>query len=61
MGGDDHHKLDQAKNIATGVVGGVGGAAIANKLGLGQAGGIVGSVAGSIGANKADHKAEEKK
>lgn len=59
MGNDDHHKQD-AKNIATGVVGGIGGSSIANAVGLGGVGNIAGGVLGSIGAGKAEGKAEEK-
>lgn len=55
----DGHKADEAKNIITGVAGGMGASSIANSLGLGQVGGIAAGVAGSIGANKAENKAEE--
>lgn len=60
MGDGDHHKAESAKNILTGVAGGLGASSIANSLGLGQVGGIAAGVAGSIGANKAENKAEEK-
>ncbi|ODV82474.1 uncharacterized protein CANTADRAFT_4463 [Suhomyces tanzawaensis NRRL Y-17324] len=58
--GEDHPHLNGAKNIATGVAGGIGASSVANALGCGQAGGIISGVAGSIGANKAEQKGEEK-
>lgn len=51
--------MEATKNIATSVVGSIGGNKVADGLGLGGAGHIASGVAGGMLANEGEHKAEE--
>ena len=48
-----------AKDIASSVVGSIGGNKVADKLHLGGVGHIVGGVAGGIAGQNLEHKAED--
>ena len=52
-------KGNMAKDIASSVVGSIGGNKVADKLHLGGVGHIVGGVAGGIAGYNLEHKAED--